>query len=123
MGKKSEVPGWALYIITEWRAAIIVLFVMPMSFLARQYNCVCNWIHERFLADATGHEGRVARVQEEVRRWNELPAAGRKMLCTDRNPSASHSVRFTPKHLWREYIDMGTLLLPAPVFPSSCPDH
>ena len=108
VGEDHDLPEWAIYIITEWRAVIIVCVVMPLSFMSRLFNSVRRSLFEAHGNDAAGHDQRVEKVQAEVRRWAELPEARRKRLCTDRSPSASHSVRFAPKHLWHR-IGLGSL--------------
>ena len=80
-----EAPIGVQGFIEEYRAWIVFIVILPLSFFLRQKE---RWGRYLFPCDGT-HVTRVYAVVEAVRRWNTMDAA--PPMCTDRNVAGSHS--------------------------------
>ena len=77
--------------LTRYRGWIVVIFVLPMSFVWQQCAKFRNLWYQTFISAPQAHAKRVANVQSQVRRWK---ASGTdKLMCTARPAWASMSVR------------------------------
>lgn len=88
-------------LITEYRQAILVGVGLPVGTLFDAALRLRNFVYERFIATPERHEERVADIQSQVQRWNTLPEAERKPMCTDRKTWMNLSTRFEPKSQWQ----------------------
>ena len=79
--------------MTDYRGVIMVLVVLPLSFLFEQYFELRDWFFRTFQVAPKLHDARVRRVQEQVRRWNAAGLRGKKTMCTARASWLTMSTR------------------------------
>lgn len=66
---------------TQFRVPVLVFFVIPLSAALRTFNMLRQWMRSH---DPAGHEERVQRIVDDVKRWN---AAGRKQKMRTARPN------------------------------------
>lgn len=70
--------------MTRYRGVVMVLVVLPLSFLFEQYFEFRDWFFRTFQVAPKLHDARVRHVQEQVKRWNAAGLRGKKTMCTAR---------------------------------------
>ncbi len=88
-------------LLTRFRG-VILLCLLPVGYIFDAALRLRNFVYERFIADPTQHDLRVADIQQQVRRWYAQPAELRRPMCTDRRTWQNLSTRFAPKHAWHK---------------------
>lgn len=91
--------------VEKYRAWLVCFGVLPASTVLKLVEQCQRWLTA---PKASEHDARVARVCAAVKQWASVPEAERKLMCTDRSSSHSHSVRLTDKEHWHK-IKMGDL--------------
>ncbi len=71
-------------LLTDYYSFIILLIVLPLSFLSEAYMEVRDWGYRNFLFSNNVHEKRVKDVQEQVKEWNQKELKGRRLMSTAR---------------------------------------
>jgi delta24-sterol reductase len=99
--KRVMVKSFFFDLLTEYRQLVLVGFGLPAGTVFDAVLRLRNFVYERFIATPDRHEERVRDVQAQVRRWNTLPPADRKPMCTDRKTWMNLSTRFEPKSQWQ----------------------
>lgn len=80
-------------IFTEYRGVVMVGIVLPLSFAMELAGELRDWFFRTFQVAPQLHDKRVAEVQRQVKAWNASGQRGKKLMCTDRSPWLSMSVR------------------------------
>jgi len=70
--------------MTRYRGVVMLLVVLPLSFLFEQYFELRDWFFRTFQVAPKLHDARVRHVQEQVKRWNAAGLRGKKTMCTAR---------------------------------------
>ena len=99
------------YVATHHRPLAVVLVVLPLSFVLRNFMSLRDWIYESFFVDSSpeGHEERVARVVADIKARFNRPESERKKLCTARAPWQNLSTRFSDYKKHSDCIFVGDL--------------
>lgn len=87
----ARVKSTGLHYLTEYRGIVILLVVLPLSFLFEAYFTIRNFIFQKLHAAPLLHDARVKDIQAQVRRWKE--SGTKKMMCTARRPWLTMSTR------------------------------
>jgi hypothetical protein len=64
-----------LWLMTEYRGAINLIVVLPLSFLMESYNIYRDWFYRTFNAAPLLHDERVKAVQKQVAAASEIIAS------------------------------------------------
>ncbi len=88
-------------LLTRFRG-VILLCLLPVGYVFDAVLRLRNFFYERFVADPTQHDLRVAEIQAQVRRWYAQPVELRRPMCTDRRTWQNLSTRFAPKQAWHK---------------------
>ena len=99
------------HIARRYRWAAMLLVVLPLSFVLRQFMWLREAVFLRFFVDASpaGHAARVARVVADVTARMKRPAAQRRKMCTARAPWQNLSTRFADYKAKSDCIFVGDL--------------
>ncbi len=68
--------------LTKHRGLIILVFVLPVSFIVNCISTLRNWFFRTFLATHRLHDKKVKEIQAQVKRWRE--SGSKKPMCTAR---------------------------------------
>ncbi|CAM9134024.1 unnamed protein product [Chrysoparadoxa australica] len=79
--------------ITDHRGLIMVMVVVPLSFVWEWTMFFRDLIYRKFLVSPELHDARVKEVQAQVKRWHESSLRGVKPMCTARREWLSMSTR------------------------------
>src|SRR5262245_51739799 len=101
-------PSLIFDLLTRYRSLILVGVGLPAGTIFDTCLRVRDFLYQRFGAAPERHDERVADIVAQVKRWNTLPAAERRPMCTDRQTWMNLSTRFEPKSSW-ERIRMSGL--------------
>lgn len=84
------------------RGLVIVFFCLPASLIFEFFLKIRKFFGSVFEFGKKNHLEKVAKIQADVRRWNEknknLPSNSKKLMCTSRPNWSSLSTTFFPKH-------------------------
>ena len=99
------------HIARKYRWAAMLLVVLPLSFVLRQFMWLREAVYLRFFVDASpaGHAERVARVVADVAARMARPASDRRKMCTARAPWQNLSTRFADYKKSSDCIFVGDL--------------
>jgi len=79
--------------MTKYRTVVIVLIVVPLSFLFEQYFELRDWFFRKFQVTPKLHDQRVQKVVDQVQQWNSLGLRGKQRMCTARKAWLTMSPR------------------------------
>ncbi|CAG9859400.1 unnamed protein product [Phyllotreta striolata] len=79
------------------RGLVVLFFCLPASFLFDLFLTAKRNIHRLLFSSPKLHETRAAKIQSQIRKWNESPKENRKLLCTSRPNWLSLSTTFFKK--------------------------
>jgi len=79
--------------MTKYRTVVIVLVVVPLSFIFEMYFEARDWFFRKFQVAPKLHEQRVQKVVKQVKEWNEMGLRGKKRMCTARKAWLTMSPR------------------------------
>ena len=81
----------------ENNRGLIVIFILPISFLFGKCLQLKCWFEKKFFPGAFKHDRHVSSIQRQVLEWNHLNTANKKLLCTARPNWLSLSTTFFQK--------------------------
>ena len=77
--------------MTKYRGVVMVLVVVPLSFLMETWYDLRDWVFRTFQVAPKLHHLRVQKVIDQVKRWNQ--EGRKKTLCTARPTWLTMSTR------------------------------
>ncbi|MFW5920859.1 MAG: FAD-binding oxidoreductase [Polyangiales bacterium] len=103
---ESAVGRW----LTEHRGIVVAATALPASFAMDRARALRHWWHRRFADDLGRHRERVARVQSQVRRWNDAGAPAKMVTARPAWRSVSSRTSKHKEQLTRIEIDLRDVL-------------
>ena len=95
-GKEKELDPFTRFwmgFMTEHRGGIMMMVVLPLSFLFELWFEGRDWLYRTFHVAPKLHDVRVRHVQEQVKRWNAAGLRDQKTMCTARAAWLTMSTR------------------------------